>query len=113
MQAGAPRAAGAGGGGWPWVRGDGLHAGLDLAGAAEPLLPLLLQRVEDDLIHARVDGALGRGRREAADRQLAGEHFVEHHAEGVDVGALVHVLRMLELLGRHVVRRADGHAAGR
>ena len=42
-----------------------------------------------------------------------GQHFVEHHAQGVNVRALVHVLRVLQLFGRHVVRRADGQAAGR
>ena len=47
-----------------------------------------------------------RGRGEFAQRQFAGEHFVEHHAQRVDVRAVVHVCGLLDLLRRHVVRRA-------
>jgi len=94
------------------VAGDGLDAGLDFGGAVEALFPLLLQRVEDDVIDARVHGALSRGRCEAADGQLAREHLIEDHAQRIDVRALVHILRMLQLFGRHVVGRAHGVAAG-
>ena len=42
------------------------------------------------------------------DGRVAGEQFVEQHAEGVDVAARVDVQRgQLRLLGRHVERRAD------
>ena len=42
----------------------------------------------------------------AGVRRHAGHHFVQDHAERVDVGALVHFLAE-DLLGRHVLRRAD------
>ena len=45
----------------------------------------------------------------ARERAAAGEHLVEHDAEGPDVGALVDGLAA-RLLGRHVGRRAEDHA---
>ena len=42
----------------------------------------------------------------AAKRGLARDRLVEHGAERPDVGAVVDLLRRLELLGRHVRRRA-------
>ena len=49
----------------------------------------------------------------ALERQLAGQHFVHHHAERVQVGAVVD-LAALGLLRRDIVHRADGllHHAG-
>ena len=41
----------------------------------------------------------------AFERGLAGQHLVEHHAEGVDVAAAVAALA-LDLLGRNVFGRA-------
>ncbi|MNP05641.1 hypothetical protein D3C76_975960 [compost metagenome] len=55
-------------------------------------------------------GEVGKGGRErigAAVGQLAGEDFVEHHAEGIEVGAAVDLLAA-RLLRAHVAGRADG-----
>ena len=50
------------------------------------------------------------GRAESGlEQPLAGEHFVEHHAEGPDVGAFVYRLAF-GLLGRHVGGGAEDHA---
>ena len=49
--------------------------------------------------------------RVADERRDAGEHLVRDHAQRVDIGAVVDVPRAVDLLGRHVVRRAD-HRAG-
>jgi hypothetical protein len=47
----------------------------------------------------------------ADERHAAGDHLVEHDAEGVDVGAVIDVAAALALLGGHVRRRAH-HQAG-
>ncbi|MNZ08879.1 hypothetical protein D3C78_256950 [compost metagenome] len=50
----------------------------------------------------------GGGQRVGAHvRQLAGKDFIEHHAEGVEVGATVDLLAA-GLFRAHVARRADG-----
>ena len=51
--------------------------------------------------------ALGR---RPVERDLAGEHLPQHHAERVDVAPRIHVGRAAGLLGAHVVRRPDDHA---
>ena len=94
------------------LAGDRLHPRLHLAGAAEPFGPLLLQGPEDDGIHTRVHRAFFRRRRKPSNRQLPGEHLVKHHAQGIDIGPLVHILRALQLLRGHVVGRPNGRAAG-
>ncbi len=43
--------------------------------------------------------------------RLAGQQLVQDAAEGVEIGAGVHLLAE-DLLGGHVARRADGHAGG-
>ena len=45
----------------------------------------------------------------ALERLVVGEHFVQHQAHGEDVAAVVDRLAG-DLLGRHVVHRADQHA---
>ena len=87
--------------------GDGLDGGLYLAGLLVAQLRLLLQRVQHHFVQAHIHLHLARGRRESAQGQLAREHLVEDDAEGIDVGPVVHGLRLLHLLGRHVVGRAD------
>ncbi len=49
--------------------------------------------------------------RPAPKQPLPGDHFVEHDAEGPDVGALVH-RRSLHLFGRHVTGCAKNGAGG-
>ena len=49
-------------------------------------------------------------RRGADERRPAGEHLVRHHADGVDVGAMIDVRIGRGLLRRHVRRRADRDA---
>jgi hypothetical protein len=55
--------------------------------------------------------ALGDDRlwRRAGERRFAGQHLVQHRAEGVDVGSRVHRLAA-RLLGAHVGGCADRHA---
>ena len=87
--------------------GDRLDVGLHLAGVLIAPLRLLLQRPQHDFVQAHIDPHLARRRCELAQGQLAGEHFVEDHAQRVDVGPVVHGLGLLDLLGRHVMGRAD------
>eukprot|EP01031_Cornospumella_fuschlensis_P017114 gene17114-biopygen14442 len=57
-------------------------------------------------------GQVGQGRGErvgAVIRQLADEDFIEHHAQGVEVGAAVD-FQAARLLGAHVAGGADGEA---
>ncbi len=57
------------------------------------------------------DQLLGAG---AGERAVAGEQLVEHHAERVDVAALVHLVgRRAELLGRRVQELAEERPAHR
>ena len=56
--------------------------------------------------HLRDDRLRGR----SGERRLAGEHLVEHAAQGVDVGAGGDLALAHRLLGAHVVRRAERHA---
>jgi hypothetical protein len=44
------------------------------------------------------------------ERDLAGEHFVESDAHGVDIGAVVAIVSH-DLFGGHVKERPDGHAS--
>ena len=82
----------------------------------ETLFALLLQRahhhVIDARIDARIDGRARRGRAEAAERQFAGEQFVEDDAERIDVRAMIDGGRLLDLLRGHVVHGAEGRAGG-
>ena len=76
----------------------------------------LLRQLGPDLRHGR-RLVLQHGRQEldrvhAAERTLSGRDLEQHHAEGEDVGALVHLLAA-RLLGGHVVRRADDQALPR
>src|SRR3954462_11347275 len=41
--------------------------------------------------------------RELPDRQFPGEKLVDHYPEGIEVRAVIRVVRVLALLGRHVV----------
>jgi hypothetical protein len=69
----------------------------------------LLQSAQDNLVEAHIDlhpAKAGRGRLELRAGKFAGEHFVEHDAERVDVGAGIDLLRRGGLLRSHVARRA-------
>jgi hypothetical protein len=92
------------------IRRNRFHLGFHFLSGLGAAFAFLFQGAEHDFIHARVHRGLFRGRGEPAEGQLAGEHFIENHAELVDVGAVVHVLRVFELFGRHVLRRAEGIA---
>ncbi len=78
----------------------------DLARLLVAPFGLFLQRPQHYLIQPHVDLHLLRGRGETADGQLAGEHLVEDHAQGIDVGTVVDLQWVLDLLGGHVLRRA-------
>ena len=54
------------------------------------------------------DHALVGGR--ARERRVTGEHFVSHHAHGVEIRARIDERIAHQLLGRHVARRADGQS---
>ena len=45
--------------------------------------------------------------------KLAGEHLIEHDTERIDVRAVIDFGWMLDLLGGHVLRRADDFAGFR
>ena len=80
------------------LRIDIAQARLQLVRALEPLLPLLFQSAEHHLVQPRIARRLLARRGEAAEREFAGEHLVKHHAEAVEVGAVVDLVRPLDLL---------------
>ena len=63
-----------------------------------------------DLVEAHVHLHARRRWLETAQRQLAGEHLVKHHAQRVNIRAVIHLARRDDLLRRHVLRRAHHHA---
>jgi translation elongation factor EF-G len=91
-------------------------------------LPMLRQALERDRLQVARDRIVDTTRRArlvlkhlddehalvAAERQLAGDEFVEHDAEAVDVTARIDVVPFAAgLLGRHVGRRAQHLAVAR
>ena len=105
----APTAAG----GRPRTGADLADRGLDRVGALVAEFAFLLERAKHHAVEAHVDLDLLRRRRETSDGQLAGEHLVKDHAEREDVGAVVDLPRLADLLGRHVVERShDLRVAG-
>ena len=106
------------------VAGLGERVG-EFRGGAEPVGRRLGERAGDRPLHRlghglpdgpdpghRLDHAPGNDRLggRAGVRRLAGEHLVEHAAEGVDVGAAVDERVGGRLFGAHVVRRAEGES---
>ncbi len=91
----------------PGRDGERLHLGLHFAHVLIPPRRLLLQRPEDDFVQANVHLDLFRGSGEPAQRQFPGQHLVEYDPQGIDVGPVVDLERLLHLLGGHVAQRAD------
>ena len=90
-----------------------LHLCLEDAGLLVTAFRLPLQCAQDHFIQAHVNHDLVRRRLERFAGQFAGEHLVKHHAQRVDIGAVVHLGRALGLLGRHVAWRAHDLAGVR
>ena len=110
------------------IAGPSRHRGrqrlFHLVGAREPSVGIPGQRAEDrrgdcagHLRHGqrprrvRHLGGDERGQRGAVVGQARREHLVEHRAHRIEVGSPVDPSAVRELLGRHVVRRAQ-HRAG-
>ena len=106
--------------------GNGFQCGAERVGGLEAAAGILGHAHQDDLVERRREIAAERDRRRrigvelrghqrvlriGVEWDLAGEHFVERGAEGVDVGAGVGGFAA-DLLGRHVVERAEGGAGG-
>lgn len=90
--------------------GDGFDFGLEFAGVFLAEVAFAGEGAEDDGVDAFVEVGTGGGCAEAAEGEFAGEHFVEDNAEGIDVGAVIDLRWILELLRRHVVGCAKGCA---
>jgi hypothetical protein len=75
-----------------------------------PVLWFLLESAKHHVIYPMIHRSFRRRRRKPADRQFPGEHFIEDDAERIDVGSVIHLGRSLQLLGRHVMRGAQGRA---
>src|SRR5688572_26329292 len=74
-------------------------------------LALALQSTQNNFIDALVQRRSGGRRLETANGQLAREHLVKHDAEGINVSAMIDVAGFLQLLWRHVMRRAERSAS--
>ena len=72
----------------------------------------LFQRAQHHFIQAHVNLNFRRRRFKVLAGQFAGEHLVKHHAQRVNVRAVVHLVGMFLLLRRHVIRRAHDLAGG-
>ena len=95
-----------------WIRNNRLHHRLHLADLLVAEFGFLLQSAQDNFIEAHVNLNFRGGRRDFLAGQFAGEHFVEHYAERINVGPAVHPLRIVLLFRRAVTRRADGLLPG-
>ena len=110
------------------VSAQHLHILVHLFRGLVPAADVRTHGVHDNVVHALWNARHKRARDDrhlidvlhddlecgfALKRQLAGQHFVHHHAERVQVGAVVD-LAALGLLRRDIVHRADGllHHAG-
>jgi hypothetical protein len=97
-----------------------------LSGALETNRGVLLERAMNDLNELRrgigatlIDGETGVAQNFGNDLVIritfvgepAGEHLVEDHTDGPDIGAMVDVSRTEDLLGRHVVDRPHDHSS--
>ena len=79
---------------------DGLDGGAQFDGAGVARGGLGLEGLVHDGVEALVEARHGaRGRDEAAAGNFAREHLVEHHADGVEVGAVIHIRRALRASG--------------
>ena len=91
--------------------GDGVRHLLRLLVA---LVGVLLEAALDEDVDAPVAlGATLRRQAEAPDGQLARQHLVQHDAGRVEVGARVGLARLLALLRRHVLVRAEHEVRAR
>lgn len=90
--------------------GDCFDFGLEFAGVFLAEVTFAGEGAEDDGVDAFVEVGAGGRCAEAAEGEFASEHFVEYDAEGIDIGAVIDQGGILELLGRHVVRCAEGCA---
>ena len=90
------------------MRGVGkfLNVGLHLVRLLIAPFRFFLERVQHDFVQPNIDLDALRGWGEFPQGQLTREHLVEDNAEGINVGAVIHLLRMLHLFGGHVVRCA-------
>ena len=110
------------------VSAQHLHILVHLFRGLVPAADVRTHGVHDNVVHALWNARHKRARDDrhlidvlhddlecgfALKRQLAGQHFVHHHAERVQVGAVID-LAALGLLRRDIVHRADGllHHAG-
>ena len=69
----------------------GLEGRLHFRARLETLGGLLREGAGDDGVEPRIGAGALAGQLEGALRHFAAEHFVEHHAEAVDVGAMIDV----------------------
>ena len=67
----------------------------------------MLQRAHDDFVEAHVNLHFARGWLKLVGRKFAGQQFIKHHAERIDVGPAIDALIGCSLLGGHVFRRSD------
>ncbi len=74
-------------------------------------LAVVTQGAGDDGVKAGVDPwhTLGRQLKHAL-RQVAGEHLVEHHPHGINVGSVIHLHAECERLRSHEMQRAQRRA---
>ncbi len=84
-----------------------MDRGLYLAGLLVAFVRLVLHRPGHDLVQPGVGGAALAGRGPGTAREVAGEHFVKHDAQAVNVRPVVHGAAA-QLLRRGVFRRAKG-----
>ena len=85
-----------------------LHLRFQIRRRLPAQLRLLAQRAQHNFIQPNIHLHPMRGRCEFAAWGFAGEQLVEHHAERVDVRAMIDVLWIALLLGCSVARGADG-----
>jgi hypothetical protein len=90
-------------------REDDIQITPQFGAALIALLAVALHGLEDDGIKTRIEtGQAGGGGLERATRHLAGEHLIEHDADGIQVRATINVRAKHEHLGSDEVGRAHG-----
>ena len=86
---------------------DGFHHRFHFADLLVAEFGIFFQRAQNNFIQPHVNVNLVRRRFDLLAGQFAGKHLVKHHAQRVNVRAVIHLARRGDLLRRHVIRRAQ------
>ena len=87
---------------------QGFKGLFDLRSGLIAQVRLLLHAAGDDVVHPGIQLQRGGGQLELALGRGAGEHFIEHTTQRIQIGPVVHHHARFPEFGRGIFRRAHG-----